>query len=347
MSLTFEDGIECIEGHNAGMPVKVVFLPNVQGHTMQEKKEYCSTKLDHIRKLLTFEPRSGANSYGILVTSPSSRDGHFGAIYFDPSGWHDMCGHATMFLGSLAVQRKLVPVGNGKSTKVLIDTPAGRVEVHLHLSDHWAVENVSLVNVPSFVHSIFKVDLNGIGEIEIPIVFGGDFYAMIDMNSLGMRYSREILPRLFNLSSEIMDRLSGETIVHPVMKDVKGLYGVRYHSGIDDGGNPMKMYGVLFFGSNKKMMLDRSPSGTSSSAHLAYLYFLRKKIKLKQEVEFLSSIDTRFRGRAIEEVNVGSYCAILPEISTVDKGCFITGFSTYVVDAQDELGHGFQPIEPF
>ena len=32
--------VECIEGHNAGMPVKVVFLPYVKGETMLQKKSY-------------------------------------------------------------------------------------------------------------------------------------------------------------------------------------------------------------------------------------------------------------------------------------------------------------------
>ena len=108
MPVEFKESVECIEGHNAGMPVKVVFLPFVQGKTMQEKKSYCEKNLDHIRKMLTYEPRSGSNSYGVVVTKPADVSAHFGAIYFDPSGWHDMCGHETMFIGSMAVQRKMI-----------------------------------------------------------------------------------------------------------------------------------------------------------------------------------------------------------------------------------------------
>ena len=105
MPAVFRNSVECIEGRNAGMPVKVVFLPYVQEETMLQKKSYCKTNLDYIRKMLTYEPRSGSNAYGVVVTNPPSKDAQFGAIYFDPSGWHDMCGHATMFLGSLLVQR--------------------------------------------------------------------------------------------------------------------------------------------------------------------------------------------------------------------------------------------------
>lgn len=347
MSLSFQDGIECVEGHNAGMPVKVVFLPNIPGDSVQKKKEYCSTELDHVRKLLTYEPRSGANSYGIIVTAPVTSDGHFSVVYFDPSGWHDMCGHATMFLSSLAVQRRLVPIEDGNVTKVRIDTPAGRVTVDVKLNSRKEVESVSLFNVPSFVYSSYDVDVEGFGRIRVPVVFGGDFYAMVDLKNLGLTYSKGILPKLYSISSQIMDQLSREEIVHPIMKEVKGIYGVRYQSSIAGENDPMRMYGLLFFGSNRRLMLDRSPSGTSSSAHLAYLYFLEKRIKLNQRVEFLSSIDTIFRGVATREVEVGGYQAILPEISTVDKGCYITGYSTYLVDKEDKLGAGFQPLEPF
>lgn len=345
MSAVFGNSVECIEGHNAGMPVKVVFLPHVPGETMIRKREYCATKLDHIRKLLTYEPRSGSNSYGVVVTNPPSSDAHFGAIYFDPSGWHDMCGHATMFLGSLSVQRKLVPVEGNEAVKVRIDTPAGRVTVTVHMKNSEDVDHVSLENVPSFVLSEFKVHTKSHGKLSVPVVFGGDFYAMIDLDALRIKYSGEKLRELEDLSTEILADLKDETVEHPTDSELKGVYGVRYHSMISD--EPQRMHGVLFFGTGKRVSLDRSPSGTSSSAHLAFLYFKKKQIAIGQGIEFMSVIGTKFVGSVKKEVKVGKYKAIIPEISTTDKGCFITGFSTYVVEEQDPVGFGFKPLEPF
>lgn len=345
MPAVFKDSVECIEGHNAGMPVKVVFLPYIPGETMLQKKNYCESNLDYIRKMLTYEPRSGSNSYGVVVTNPPSKDAQFGTIYFDPSGWHDMCGHATLFLGSLLVQRNLIETEGKKSVQVHIDAPAGRVDVNVHLKENGDVDHVSLVNVPSFVFSQFKVNVKKHGEINVPVIFGGDFYAIVDLDALGMKYSREILPELMDLSSEILEKLNREKIEHPLEKDLKGVYGVRYHSVVNE--EQQRMYGVLFFGTWERVSLDRSPSGTSSSAHLAYLYYIKKNVRINERVEFLSTIDTRFIAEAKEEVSVGNLKGIVPEISTTDKACFITGFSTYVVDTQDPLEHGFKPIEPF
>lgn len=344
MSAEYGNTVECIEGHNAGMPVKVVFLPHVPGETMLEKKEYCKRNLDYIRKMLTYEPRAGSNSYGVVVTNPPSRDAHFGAIYFDPSGWHDMCGHASLFLGSLSIQRNLIDADKRDTVDVRIDTPAGRVTVIVHLKEDGRVDHVSLVNVPSFLLSNYKVSLKNYGEIDVPVVFGGDFYAMVDLDAIGISYSKSRLPEIHDISTEILSKLDGEKIFHPLNKDLNGLYGVRFQSVPKD--EVRKMYGILFFGNSHRVSLDRSPSGTSSSAHLAYLYFFRKQIKLGENVEFLSSIDTKFIGVAKEEISVGEYKAIVPEISTVDKGCFITGFSTYVVDLNDPLKEGFEPVEP-
>ncbi len=328
------------------MPVKFVFLPYIPGKTMQEKKKFLSSTLDYIRQMLTFEPRAGgSNSYGVVVTSPVSPDAQFGAVYFDSRGWVDMCGHATMCLASLAVQRKLLEFSSNNIVNVVIDTPAGKVTLDVHTGQKGEVHYVSLINVPSFLYASYKVNLKEFGYIDVPVLFGGDFYAIINLDSMGLRYSRKILQKLLNLSVEIFDQTSGNEIVHPILKDVKGLYGVRFQSKVSD--EPLEMYGVLFYGSKNRLHVDRSPSGTSSSAHLAYLYFVEKRLKLGQDVEFFSAIETKFIGRVIREVEIGKINAIVPQISSIDKACYITGYSTYVIDPLDKLREGFIPLEPF
>lgn len=344
MASSFSNVVECIEGHNAGMLVKAVFLPHIPGRTMVEKRQYCSSNLDHIRKLLTYEPRSGSNSYGVVVTGPSSQDSHFGAVYFDPSGWHDMCGHATIFVSSLAVQRKLVETENSQFVTITIDTPAGKVRTAVYLKEGGEIDHVSLENVPSFVLSNHKVELEGYGSIDIPVVFGGNFYAIVDLEEIGLEYSRNILKELVGIAAEVFGKIDQSNIRHPLLADVNGLYGVRFHSRVTNKKG--EVYGPMLFGSENRVSIDRSPSGTGSSAHLAYLHFIKKEVELEEEVKFYSAIDSKFVCVAHEEVNVGPHKAIVPEVSTVDKGCFITAYSNYVVDEQDPLGEGFKPIEP-
>lgn len=344
MESSFSNGVECIEGHNAGMPVKVVFLPHIPGKGMVQKRDYCSENLDHIRKLLTYEPRSGSNSYGVVVTGAISEGAHFGAVYFDPSGWHDMCGHATMFLSSLAVQRKMVDAKAKRSVDVKIDTPAGTVKATVFLGENGNVDHVSLENVPSFKLTDLNVELEEYGNITLPVYFGGNFYAMVDMDKLGIDYGRNVLEELVGIAKEIFGKVDNEMIKHPLLSGVEGLYGVRFHS-YEDRENKI-VNGPLMFGTKDRVSIDRSPSGTGSSAHLAYLYFEKDYVRLGEEARFLSAIGTEFRCVATREIDVGSHRAVMPVVSTIDKGCFITAFSNYVVDREDPLDLGFKPIEP-
>lgn len=332
--MEFIRNIECIEGHNAGMPVKLVFLPEIPGDNIMDKKNYCIKNLDYIRKLLTMEPRSAKNSYGIIVSKSENSD--VSAIYFDISGWHDMCGHATLFLGSYLVQKKLVNSNDNGITEVKIEAPAGKVTVNVY-SLNGNVENVSLKNVPSFIYSNYNIKIKN-KDIKITVAFGGDFYAIVDLKDLNLKYSKKLLPELYDIAYNIMDKLSNENIVHPLNKNINGLYGVRFQSVIDKNS----MYGILFFGSKDNLILDRSPSGTGSSAHLAYLYF-NNKLKINDNIKFLSSIDTIFNGKVLEEIKLKDYNAIIPEISTIDKGCYITKFSKYVLDKDDKINEGFYP----
>jgi proline racemase len=50
----------------AGEPVRIVTagLPPVQGHTLLEKRAYCATHLDAVRRRLMHEPRGHADMYG-------------------------------------------------------------------------------------------------------------------------------------------------------------------------------------------------------------------------------------------------------------------------------------------
>jgi proline racemase len=70
---------------------------------------------------------------------------------------------------------------------------------------------------------------------------------------------------------------------------------------------------------------------------MASLY-ARGELGLKEEFVHESFIGTLFRGRAVEEVKVGSYRAILPEIT---GSAYITGIQQFVLDPRDPFPAGF------
>ena len=340
MLKTAGEQLSTIELHNAGMPVRILMMPNIPGKNMAEKKEYCEKNYEWIRKMLIFEPRGGSNYYGILVTSPSVDSADFGLLFMDTAGWHDMCGHASIGFASYAIQHKLIKAVEDRP-EVVFDTPAGIIRLTADV-DNGSVKQMRMVNVPSFVRNTKKINLRKYGNVDVSVAFGGDFYGVVDMDDLHLKWKPEILPELIEITREIWNDFKNEQPVHPLDGHLKGLYGVRFSQKVSQ--DPLQYYGILIFGSPERPLIDRSPSGTSSSAHLAYLYNLGK-ISTQMEVEFLSAINTKFIGSIQEITKVENYVAIIPEIKTVDKGHQLTGFATWIVDPDDSLGEGFLPLQ--
>lgn len=324
-SLTF------VEVHNAGMPVRIVFSPGVPGERMRDKKAHCEKNLDWVRRLLTYEPRGSSNSYGVLVTSPSSGEAHLGAVFFDSSGWHDMCGHASMGLACYLVRSGLIG-RTGGLVEIRVDTPAGLVRL-VSESDG----RVSLINVPSFVLEPVRARSAKFGDLTVYLAYGGNLYGIVDLDELGVTWSPEALWDLVELSRELW----GEVSERARSLCSHELYGFRFSKAITL--RPPRYYGILIFGSPKRPLLDRSPSGTGSSAHIAYLYY-RNAVKIMESVEFVSAINTVFLGRIVGETVVSGWRAVVPEISTATRACYMTAYSTVVLEPDDPLGEGFPPL---
>jgi proline racemase len=299
---------------------------------MAEKRDYCRSRLDWVRRLLTYEPRGSSNSYGALITGPSRADADFGAVFFDSSGWHDMCGHASMGFACYAVRAGLVEPREPE-VEVRLDTPAGLVRLRVEVSGG-APRRVRMVNVPSYVVRGVVVDVGGYGRVRAYLAYGGNLYAVVDLDELGLGWDLGRLPELLDLALGVWRGVVGE-----VGTGYPELYGVRLSKRVSRG----RYYGVLLFGSPGRPLLDRSPSGTGSSAHLAYLHHLGE-VGRGEEVEFVSAVGTVFTGRVLEEVEYGGRRAVVPEISTRDRGCYVTGYATAVREPDDPLGDGVPPL---
>jgi proline racemase len=84
--------------------------------------------------------------------------------------------------------------------------------------------------------------------------------------------------------------------------------------------------------------LDRSPTGTATSARLAVLA-ARGELAEGDELVNESVITTRFVGRILARTRVGDRDAIVPSIT---GRAWITGFHQLVVDPDDPFPEGFQ-----
>ena len=77
--------------------------------------------------------------------------------------------------------------------------------------------------------------------------------------------------------------------------------------------------------------IDRSPTGTALSAKMAILH-RRGKMKAGETLTATSIIVSQFSGQILGKTKVGSFDAILPEIS---GRAWITGTHQYMLDPAD------------
>ena len=177
--------VTTVESHTEGMPTRVVTsgIDEIPGKTMFEKRLYFMEHMDHLRQWLMYEPRGHPAMSGAILQKPTRSDADWGVVFIEVSGCLPMCGHGTIGVATVLVEKRLVQISEPITT-VRLDTPAGLVVVDVHVKNGKA-EKVTLTNVPSFSYQIDQVvDVLGYGKIKYDMAFGGNFYAIIPVDRI-------------------------------------------------------------------------------------------------------------------------------------------------------------------
>jgi len=334
--IRFKRIINTVDAHTAGEPIRIVTsgLPLIRGETMLERLEWFEKNLDGVRNLMMREPRGHRDMFGCIITPPASEDGDFGVLFTHTTGQATMCGHGTIGVAKVALETGIVPAIEGKNT-VRIDTPAGRVTATALVEDGY-VKEVSFRNVPSFLYrDNVKVSLPDIGEIEVAISYGGDFYLFVEADKLGVEIRPENAYELAKKAMALKDWGNENLdLVHPECPEINELYGTIVTGRTERTEKGWKSQEVCVFADGA---VDRSPCGTGTSARMALLYGWGQMMP-SEELDNGSIIGTRFRGTIDETVTVGGIKGIIPRIA---GSAWITGFNQLVLDPTDPLSEGF------
>lgn len=327
--------ITAVDSHTEGMPTRVVtsgFGP-IPGKTMFEKKQYVEQHLDHLRTLLMFEPRGHGSMSGSIVLPPISPDGDLGVVFIEVSGCLPMCGHGTIGTCVVAIETGLVkaiePV-----TYVRLDTPAGRVVAEATVQDG-RVKKVKIRNVPSFLYrKDVTVTVPALGKLMLDIAYGGNFYAILPANSVGLSLEKKNAQSLIDAGMNIMNSVRQQVLLdHPLNHEINDIKHVMFTAPPDVEGAHGKNVVILHPGT-----FDRSPCGTGTSARMSQLFF-QGKLALNQDFVHESIIGTLFTGRLVEEVQLTpSIHAVVP---TIEGRAWISGFQNFVLDPEDPFPAGF------
>jgi proline racemase len=317
--------ITTVDYHTGGEPFRIVTggVDSPVGATILDRRRDALERLDHVRRLLVFEPRGHADMYGCFVVPPNDGGADLGVVFFHNAGYSTACGHGTIALVTWALDEGVVPRHEGEN-HVVVDVPSGRLETWAAVYDG-RVRSVRFRNVPAFVHAQ-GIDL-GDGT-KVDVAFGGAFYA-----SLPDRVDPAELPRLIERGREIKRELEADhEIAHPLEPELRDVYGVIFWQ--DEGEDPLTQRNVTVFADGE---VDRSPCGSGTSARLALLH-REGRLPPGDELRHISIVGSEFSGRVVAETDVAGLPAVVTE---VEGTAFRTGEHTFTLDPEDPLKGGF------
>jgi len=326
--------IFAVDSHTEGMPTRVITggVGVIPGTTANEKRLYFIEHLDSLRTFLMTEPRGHAAMSGAILQPPTRPDCDWGVIYIEVSGCLPMCGHGTIGVATVLVETGMVPVVEPVTT-IRLDTPAGLVVASVSVSDGHA-DAVTIQNVPSYCEVLdASVSVPGYGVIPYSLAFGGNFYAMVDLDRVGLPFDRARQDDILAAGLAIMGAINKTAPPrHPTIDGVDHCHHVEFlapGSNSSHSRHAMAIHPGWF---------DRSPCGTGTSARMAELW-ARGELALDTDFVNESFIGTRFVGRLIAETEVGGRPAVVP---TVTGRAWITGMGQYLLDPTDPFPAGFE-----
>ncbi|MDQ1090183.1 4-hydroxyproline epimerase [Siphonobacter sp. SORGH_AS_1065] len=327
----------CIDAHTCGNPVRVVTggsIPFLQGNSMSEKRQHFLREYDWIRKGLMFEPRGHDMMSGSILYPPIDPANDAGVLFIETSGCLPMCGHGTIGTVTVAIEQNLI---TPKTPGVLnLEVPAGLVRAE-YVMDGRKVTSVKITNIKSYLAAEnLTVDCPDLGELTVDVAYGGNFYAIVDVQENFPGLEHFSADQLVSWSRVLRKQLNEKySFVHPENDTIRGLSHLLWTGKTIQESSTAR--NAVFYGDKA---IDRSPCGTGTSARMAQWY---AKGKLKSGDVFVheSIIGSIFNGRIEAETQLGDHPAIVPSIEGWAR---IHGYNHLIIDEDDPYGFGFQVI---
>lgn len=325
--------IQAIDTHTEGMPTRVVTggVRVVPGTTMAERRVWAKENLDDLRGLLMREPHGHAAMSGAILQPPTRDDADWGVLYVETTGFLPMCGHGTIGVATALVEAGLVEVKD-PITEIRLDTPAGLVTASVDVTDGRA-RSVTITNVPAFVlDDAAVVDVDGLGQVEYAMVYGGNFYPVIDAPRLGLDLDLRNKDGLIAVGLRIIAAVNDQRPpIHPTDPAIRGIHHAQF---IQPGSGGADTRNAVL---NVPGYFDRSPCGTGTSAIMALRHH-RGELGVGDQHINESMLGTRFIGTVLAETEVAGARGIVPRIT---GRAWLTGFSQHLVDPTDPFPAGF------
>lgn len=324
-----------VDYHTCGEPVRIVTsgYPELTGATLLEKRRQARELHDDLRRAMMLEPRGHDGMYGVIPVAASHPEAAFGVLFTHNEGYSTMCGHATIALGRYAIEHGLVPAVE-PVTRFAMEAPCGLLWLACAV-EGGKVGKVSFESVPAFVEARdLAVAVPGFGTVVTDIAYGGAYYCILPASRFGLDLFASPVEEIVAAAGALTDRVRAtRAINHPQEPDLGFLYGTIV---TDEAGPDAESFNLCVFAERQ---IDRSPTGSGVTARMA-LDHAKGLIPLAQGRSFRSITGGTFTGRVIGPVE---FPAPAPGAVTVAVAgtSQLAGEGSFVIEADDPLGHGF------
>lgn len=306
-----------IDSHTEGEPTRVIVEngPDLGTGSLLERREQFRLTADNWRSAAINEPRGHEAVVGALLCEPTDPECAAGVIFFNNTGYLNMCGH-----GAIGVAVTLAYMGRIKPGVHKLETPVGVVQIELQDAN-----TVSIENVPSYRHRAnVSVDVEGLGTVTGDIAWGGNWFFLVGESPFPL--VSENIRQLTDAAESIRDELHRQGITGADGGEIDHLE--FFGPGESPDANSRNF--VLCPGG----AYDRSPCGTGTSAKVACL---AADGKLQPGDNWIqeSIIGSRFEA----SYRAGASGQIIPRIT---GRAFVCSEAKLIQNPDDPYVHGIQ-----
>jgi proline racemase len=307
-------------------------VPLPPGRTLEDRRDWLKAHDDQIRQILNFEPRGNGMMCSVLLMPPLSDRADFSVLFLEQEEYPPMCGSCIIGVATTVIEMGMLRASDG-DTKITFETPAGLVSCLVHI-DNGDLASVTIENVASFLlHQDAIIRTPSFGQLSIDVAFGGDFYAIVDADSIQLDLTPANEAAAAEAANEIIAAVSEQLLVgHPDNQAINRCYETLFTTKNVRSGDVRQAVVV------PPGAYDRSPCGTGTSARLAAMY-ARGQVQVGSALRFEGVLGTSFLGEIARVEQVGGITMVYPLIT---GRAYLTGFNTFVLERDDPFPAGFR-----
>ena len=326
------DSIQIVQCHACGEVGDVIVegVAPPPGETLWEQSRWIARD-QTLRNFVLNEPRGGVHKHVNLLVPPKHPEADAGFIIMEPADTPPMSGSNSMCVATVLLETGRVPMQEGSNTLTL-EAPGGLARVTAECRSG-RVESVTVINHPSFVGQLDAViEVEGLGSIKVDTAYGGDSFAVVDAPELGFSLSPDEAKDLADLGVRISDAATEQLgFHHPTNPDWRHISFCLFRT-------PVVANETRHAVAIRPGKIDRSPTGTGVSAHLALLQ-ARGEADIGSTLMARSIIDSVFTGRVEAVTQVGGVPAIVPSLT---GRAWIYGRSELFLATDDPWPQGYR-----